>query len=151
MQTKNYQCPFCGDGAFIGDPWPGYTKHVCQHCKGTANTAPTPPNLAETVPDAAPEPTLTQARQVPENEAIAQALENLANHWNRMGRMIEADRAASTIYEIGKVDAMDDCQNDLRSLMERFSLVPASGATAHIEPSLSDKLCEPQGGEEPGC
>lgn len=100
-------------------------------------TPQTPQNLAETQPASCIGARPVEARQVHEMEAVAQALENLARHWNRMGRMIEADHAARTTYEIGKVDSLDDCRNDLRSLMERLSLVPASGASAHIEPSLN--------------
>ena len=35
MNEQKPKCPFCGDGKYIGEPAPGHTKHVCQHCGGT--------------------------------------------------------------------------------------------------------------------
>jgi len=137
MQTKKYQCPFCGDGAFIGTPAPGHTKHVCQHCKGTANTAPTPTDLADPQPARCEEPALVGERQVQEKET-----------W----RIAELEAAISLLHELENISCdrftagfqtWSRVEGKLRAIIEadrRSIRIAAGGATAHIGPLPNAKL-----------
>lgn len=94
-------------------------------------------DLAETVPAAAPEPTLTQARQAQEEDACRTLIAKLETE---LGRVEDKRDLAAAWWWIAVEHQCEAEMARLKELIEtvrrRLARLATGGATANIEPSL---------------